>query len=100
MSFQQKYKLEFIEMKLNENKERESLNQKLVVTSYLSQQDRILKLQMIEDINTLIFGYYRHSFWTNVDAKYVRSVLSTGQLFLKYTGKRRRKPQDRIIRVR
>merc|ERR1712087_695892 len=26
-------------------------------------------------------------------------IASTGQLFLKYTGKRRRKPQDRIVRV-
>jgi len=33
------------------------------------------------------------------DTKDVRRLLGTGQLFLKYTGKKRRRPQDRFVKV-
>ena len=88
---------EFIQLKLNEyRKQQHSLND-IVVSSYLCKQERILQLPIVKDINTLIFQYYNYSFSTN--SKELKRILSKGQIFYKYVGKRRRKPQDRNIKV-
>eukprot|EP01084_Bolivina_argentea_P145016 254297_1 len=68
---------------------------KTLLYYYITLNERILNIRISEDIANIIYTYYHYHQFI-----FFKQVAKQGQLFLKYLDKRRRKPQDKIIRVR
>ena len=89
--------LHFLSFHLNVNKchtypeRKEHLK---AVWSYCRVHERKFNIMLIEDLLNIIFIFYFDEWLAQFE-----KIAATGQLFLKYTGKRRRRPQDRIVKV-
>eukprot|EP01084_Bolivina_argentea_P205151 350531_1 len=77
-------------------KEQIELKYRTIVTCYLCKHQRTFDLIIFSGVTDIVYFYYNE-----YSPKYVEfmKIAQAGQLFYKYTGKRRRKPQDRIIKV-
>eukprot|EP01084_Bolivina_argentea_P304219 525330_1 len=65
-----------------------------IVSSYMAVNERLLSVEIISDIMLIVFIFYFDALLIDFE-----KTAALGQLFLKFTGKRRRKPQDRIVKV-
>eukprot|EP01084_Bolivina_argentea_P155048 270238_1 len=72
------------------------LKYKTIVICYLCINGRKLGTIIFDGMTDIVFAYYNS--YTQEYREFMQTA-KIGQLFLKYTGKKRRKPQDRIIKV-